>query len=264
MQYNKNEIQKTNDKKILRKVKKQWVVVSLASFAFLGGTSLALMSHGVSAYADDNGKNTSVFQTNKNQQSSTNKSDDNNQNASSNDQQNQINQNDANNDNGQSTTNNSTQNQSQNDISNNSNDDQQLSNRLGSSDQSNNQNQTTDIVNNQSADAAANYQKHLQGDTQDANDNNAQYTQAINQGVNDAYSNRNANNDDITDNNSKELYSAAYQGVNADQSKSISDNMASSSIDDIKKAAANASSMLYIAYKYGVDFKRIADRKSVV
>ncbi|CAI2561859.1 hypothetical protein AKUH3B101J_02110 [Apilactobacillus kunkeei] len=259
MQYNKNEIQKTNDKKILRKVKKQWVVVSLASFAFLGGTSLALMSHGVSAYADDNGKNTSVVQTNKNQQSSTNKSDDNNQNASSNDQQNQINPNDANNDNGQSTTNNSVQNQSQNDISNNSNDDQQLSNRLGSSDQSNNQNQTTDIVNNQSADTAANYQKHLQGNTQDANDNNAQYTQAINQGVNDAYSNRNANNDDITDNNSKELYSAAYQGVNADQSKSISDNMASSSIDDIKKAAANTSSMLYIAYKYGVDFKRIAD-----
>ncbi|MCT6859648.1 MAG: KxYKxGKxW signal peptide domain-containing protein, partial [Apilactobacillus sp.] len=54
MQYNKNEIQKTNDKKILRKVKKQWVVVSLSSFALLGATSLALMSHDVKASAQDN------------------------------------------------------------------------------------------------------------------------------------------------------------------------------------------------------------------
>ena len=90
MQYNKNEIQKTNDKKILRKVKKQWVVVSLASFAFLGGTSLALMSHGVSAHADDTTKNnTEVVQPNNNRQSSNQQSDDNKQTASNNDQQNQ-------------------------------------------------------------------------------------------------------------------------------------------------------------------------------
>ncbi|GAT90337.1 DUF5776 domain-containing protein [Apilactobacillus kunkeei] len=250
MQYNKNEFQKTNDKKILRKVKKQWVVVSLASFAFLGGTSLALMSQGVSAHADDTTKNnTEVVQPNNNQQSSNQQSDDNKQTASNNDQQNQ---NDANKDNGQSTNNND--NQKQNDNS-----DNKLSNRLGATDQSNNQNQTTDIVNNQSANDADNYQKHLQGNAKDSNDANKQYTQSINQGVNDAYSNRKADNDDITDNNSKELYSAAYEGVNADQSKSVSDNMASSSIDDIKKAAANTSSMLYIAYKYGVDFRKTAD-----
>ncbi|MGX4645404.1 pectate lyase-like adhesive domain-containing protein [Holzapfeliella sp. JNUCC 80] len=35
--YNKNKIQKTNEKKIMKKVKKQWVVASLVTFALLGG-----------------------------------------------------------------------------------------------------------------------------------------------------------------------------------------------------------------------------------
>lgn len=39
MKYNKRFLQKTDDKKHLRKVKKNWVVVSMASFAFLGGRS---------------------------------------------------------------------------------------------------------------------------------------------------------------------------------------------------------------------------------
>ncbi|MEJ6347690.1 hypothetical protein R4Y45_00240 [Holzapfeliella sp. He02] len=38
--YNKNKIQKTNEKKIMKKVKKQWVVASLATFALIGGAAL--------------------------------------------------------------------------------------------------------------------------------------------------------------------------------------------------------------------------------
>ncbi len=248
MQYNKNEFQKTNDKKILRKVKKQWVVVSLSSFAFLGATSMALMSHGVIANADtdDNGTKTEVVQQNTTNQSSSNQSSDSDQHNNSNADQ-YTNQQSSNNQN----TGNSYQQKDSNDI--------QLSNHLGSDNQTTNQQQSTDIVSNQSASDAANYQKNLNGNTKNSNDSYKQYTQAINKGVNDAYSNRSADNDYFTDNNSKELYSAAYEGVNADQSKSISDNMASSSIDDIKKASANNTSMLYIAYKYGVDFKKTAD-----
>ncbi|TPR19081.1 DUF5776 domain-containing protein [Apilactobacillus timberlakei] len=41
MQYNKNEFRKTNDKKIMKKVKKQWVVVSIASLAVLGGFAVS-------------------------------------------------------------------------------------------------------------------------------------------------------------------------------------------------------------------------------
>lgn len=38
MFYNKREFDKTNDKKVMRKVKKQWVIVSLATFMFVGGS----------------------------------------------------------------------------------------------------------------------------------------------------------------------------------------------------------------------------------
>ncbi|UQS87383.1 KxYKxGKxW signal peptide domain-containing protein [Nicoliella spurrieriana] len=37
MLYNKFEYSKVNDKKVLRKVKKQWVVMSLSMFTILGG-----------------------------------------------------------------------------------------------------------------------------------------------------------------------------------------------------------------------------------
>ncbi|TPR22255.1 hypothetical protein DY102_06785 [Apilactobacillus timberlakei] len=37
MQYNKNQFNKVNDKKVMKKVKKQWVVVSVATLALLGG-----------------------------------------------------------------------------------------------------------------------------------------------------------------------------------------------------------------------------------
>lgn len=33
MQYNKNQFIKSNDKKIMKKVKKQWVVVSIATLS---------------------------------------------------------------------------------------------------------------------------------------------------------------------------------------------------------------------------------------
>ncbi|GLB47464.1 hypothetical protein WR164_14430 [Philodulcilactobacillus myokoensis] len=39
MQYNKNQFNKINDKKVMKKVKKQWVVVSLATLALIGGYS---------------------------------------------------------------------------------------------------------------------------------------------------------------------------------------------------------------------------------
>lgn len=38
MLYNRNKLNKNNDRKILRKVKKNWIVVSLATFAFIGGS----------------------------------------------------------------------------------------------------------------------------------------------------------------------------------------------------------------------------------
>ncbi|TMT00400.1 hypothetical protein FD688_04300 [Apilactobacillus kunkeei] len=235
MQYNKHEFQKTNDKKILRKVKSQWVVVSLASFAFLGGTSLALMSQGVKASADIKDTQTQNVQSDE-------------QKGKSGDQSQNQKQLESKKQNVENDTNASVKSNS---------DDESLSNRISNDDQSNNQN--TDIVKNQNANDAIDYQKNLQGNTQTNGDSYKQYTNAINDGVNDAYSNRKADNSDLTDNNSKELYSAAYEGVNSDQTKTISDNMANSSLDDVKKAAVNTSSMLYIAYKYGVDFKKTAD-----
>ncbi|TPR51072.1 hypothetical protein [Apilactobacillus micheneri] len=41
MQYNKQQFNKVNDKKIMKKVKKQWVVVSVASLAVLGGFAVS-------------------------------------------------------------------------------------------------------------------------------------------------------------------------------------------------------------------------------
>ncbi|WP_413627854.1 hypothetical protein R4B61_01325 [Fructilactobacillus vespulae] len=51
MLYNKNKFQKENDKKVLRKVKKQWVTVSLATFMLLGGASFTVGSTTVNADA---------------------------------------------------------------------------------------------------------------------------------------------------------------------------------------------------------------------
>ncbi|UQS84931.1 DUF5776 domain-containing protein [Apilactobacillus apisilvae] len=45
MQYNKNQFNKINDKKIMKKVKKQWVVVSVASLAVLGGFAVSGTLH---------------------------------------------------------------------------------------------------------------------------------------------------------------------------------------------------------------------------
>ncbi|CAI2664641.1 hypothetical protein AKUH4B102A_14460 [Apilactobacillus kunkeei] len=50
MMFNKNQFHKTSDKKVLRKVKKQWVTVSVATLAFLGG-SFYLTSTSASADA---------------------------------------------------------------------------------------------------------------------------------------------------------------------------------------------------------------------
>ncbi|WP_105957279.1 DUF5776 domain-containing protein [Apilactobacillus quenuiae] len=41
MQYNKNQFNKVNDKKVMRKVKKQWVVASVATLAVLGGFAVS-------------------------------------------------------------------------------------------------------------------------------------------------------------------------------------------------------------------------------
>ncbi|MGQ2282688.1 DUF5776 domain-containing protein [Apilactobacillus kunkeei] len=55
MQYNKNEFNKVNDKKIMKKVKKQWVVVSVATLAFLGASAYGMMTTSVLASANTNG-----------------------------------------------------------------------------------------------------------------------------------------------------------------------------------------------------------------
>ncbi|CAI2627283.1 hypothetical protein AKUH4B504J_02330 [Apilactobacillus kunkeei] len=52
MKYNKRKIRKLNDKKMLKKVKKNWVVVSVSSFALFGAAGLTLMTTQVSANAD--------------------------------------------------------------------------------------------------------------------------------------------------------------------------------------------------------------------
>ncbi|WP_105957278.1 DUF5776 domain-containing protein [Apilactobacillus quenuiae] len=54
MQYNKNKFQKVNDKKVMKKVKKQWVVVSIASLAMLGGIATAYGTTDFVVHADNN------------------------------------------------------------------------------------------------------------------------------------------------------------------------------------------------------------------
>ncbi|TPR37952.1 DUF5776 domain-containing protein [Apilactobacillus micheneri] len=44
MQYNKRNIQKVSDKKLMRKVKKQWVVLSVAAFASLGASAFWMLN----------------------------------------------------------------------------------------------------------------------------------------------------------------------------------------------------------------------------
>lgn len=63
MLYNKSKISKAKDKKILKKVKKQWVVVSMATFAVVGGT-LYESSQGNVAHADSVATNATPTQSN--------------------------------------------------------------------------------------------------------------------------------------------------------------------------------------------------------
>ncbi|KOY79686.1 DUF5776 domain-containing protein [Apilactobacillus kunkeei] len=54
MQYNKNEFNKVNDKKVMKKVKKQWVVVSITTLALLGASAYGMTStSSVVAHAAD-------------------------------------------------------------------------------------------------------------------------------------------------------------------------------------------------------------------
>ncbi|MCT6858762.1 MAG: hypothetical protein M3Z82_05800, partial [Apilactobacillus sp.] len=57
MQYNKNQFNKVKDKKVMKKVKKQWVVVSVATLAALGTTVYSFGGH--DAHADSNGSSSS-------------------------------------------------------------------------------------------------------------------------------------------------------------------------------------------------------------
>ncbi|TPR23407.1 hypothetical protein DY102_05020 [Apilactobacillus timberlakei] len=53
MQYNKRDIKKINDKKMMRKVKKQWVVLSVAAFAALGASAFEMLNpNAMSIHAD--------------------------------------------------------------------------------------------------------------------------------------------------------------------------------------------------------------------
>ncbi|MCT6859233.1 MAG: hypothetical protein M3Z82_08215, partial [Apilactobacillus sp.] len=51
MQYNKKKFNKIKDKKVMKKVKKQWVVMSLSTFATVGGLAYT-MSFSHVAHAD--------------------------------------------------------------------------------------------------------------------------------------------------------------------------------------------------------------------
>ncbi|CAI2562074.1 hypothetical protein AKUH3B101J_02090 [Apilactobacillus kunkeei] len=56
MQYNKNEFNKVNDKKVMKKVKKQWVVVSIATLALLGASAYGMTNTSqVVVHADTTG-----------------------------------------------------------------------------------------------------------------------------------------------------------------------------------------------------------------
>ncbi|MFC7280448.1 mucin-binding protein [Apilactobacillus apinorum] len=66
--YNKKNVQKNYDKKILRKAKKNWVIISVASFAFIGvATVFQFSAISASANANDN----VVTKVNNNQQQET-------------------------------------------------------------------------------------------------------------------------------------------------------------------------------------------------
>ncbi|WP_203619411.1 DUF5776 domain-containing protein [Apilactobacillus nanyangensis] len=74
MQYNKNQFNKINDKKVMKKVKKQWVVVSVATLAFLGASAYGMMTTSVSASANTNNttdNQQSVNNTNSNHSGAT-------------------------------------------------------------------------------------------------------------------------------------------------------------------------------------------------
>ncbi|CAI2626077.1 hypothetical protein AKUA1404_02400 [Apilactobacillus kunkeei] len=259
MQYNKNEIQKTNDKKILRKVKKQWVVVSLSSFALLGATSLALMSHDVKASAQDNpdthvssvNQNTSDGQSaNGNQNTSDGQSANGNQNTS--DGQNA--------DDNQNSSGNQTANDKKNDTGNTqqtSDNSNQLSYRDGDAqDESSNK---VDVKSNADANTANQFKQNLYGSQNGTKDQYTDFTNSINKGIHDAYAGKINNSSSVNGGNNQDLYTAAYQGVQADQTKSTAENMISSTNDDVKAAANNTNSFLYTAYQYGIDFKKTAD-----
>ncbi|CAI2563010.1 hypothetical protein AKUH4B402J_02260 [Apilactobacillus kunkeei] len=259
MQYNKNEIQKTNDKKILRKVKKQWVVVSLSSFALLGATSLALMSHDVKASAHDN-PDTHVSSVNQNtsdgQSANGNQNTSDGQNANGN--QNTSDGQSA--DDNQNSSGNQTANDKKNDTGNTqqtSDNSNQLSYRDGDAqDESSNK---VDVKSNADANTANQFKQNLYGSQNGTKDQYTDFTNSINKGIHDAYAGKINNSSSVNGGNNQDLYTAAYQGVQADKTKSTAENMISSTNDDVKAAANNTNSFLYTAYQYGIDFKKTAD-----
>ncbi|TPR19323.1 DUF5776 domain-containing protein [Apilactobacillus timberlakei] len=63
MPYNKNKFLKSKDKKIMRKVKKEWVVISFATLSFLGAASIyGLSMNDISAHASASGNSSVVKQ----------------------------------------------------------------------------------------------------------------------------------------------------------------------------------------------------------
>lgn len=63
MKYNKLQINKVGEKKVLRKVKKNWVVMSLASFALVGGMAMSSMTTASTASADEATQTTATTST---------------------------------------------------------------------------------------------------------------------------------------------------------------------------------------------------------
>ncbi|TPR13086.1 DUF5776 domain-containing protein [Apilactobacillus timberlakei] len=71
MQYNKRDIKKINDKKMMRKVKKQWVVLSVAAFAALGASAFEMLNPNETiVHADDQSISTKITSVGRNQNAS--------------------------------------------------------------------------------------------------------------------------------------------------------------------------------------------------
>ncbi|MCK8628270.1 DUF5776 domain-containing protein [Apilactobacillus kunkeei] len=183
MQYNKQQFNKVKDKKVMKKVKKQWVVVSVATLAFLGTTAYTM--GGNKAHADAN-PNTGNGTTNGN----------------------------ANNSNTTSSTQNNTQSAG-------SNSNPSVSLTAASGQTSSNQSSGTSASSSTSNGTAKSSTPSVtvgttngQAPSFNNNDDSATYAQQIQQGYSDAFNGKGNNSNNLTG-QAVNYYNAAYNGAQA-------------------------------------------------